>query len=632
MASRKLQGEIERVLKKVDEGVHVFEQIWDKVYSAATTAQKEKYEGDLKKEIKKLQRLRDQIKTWQGDNSIKDKTKLNGNRKLIEEKMEKFKICEKETKTKAFSKEGLAQDRTDPKQKAKAGVGEWVSDALTKLKEQSDEMEAEIETLNSGKRKKRGEENPRVTQLKENITRHEYHVEMLERVLRAVYNDAVTPEEASDLQESVDYYIESNHEPDFYEDDEMYDSLNLDSAPVPSTSVAKKVISKGGDKERDDDDDANSSHGSSMHVSSSSVNKKGPASPRNTKSTRATPVVSSTKPTTNTPVSARVVSPKKTRANDTSPTVVAPQSPRNPSTAVSGREGNDGKTIAAAPLMSTVVKGSTVVNPPEKAVPVALVHAHAHASTEGSTSIGVQHAKVQRQVTDAVSHDRVAVGTIGVRQPQEDDVVCTPPKPKEPSIVGEEGIVTKSIPKRSVEVVEGKVNSKTSSMDSELAAVEAALLFMPEGVSCQKSSCHSSQHRSMGNGSTASGAAATPRHPIKVPASFPSVSAPVFDGRDVFEQFDPDTLFFIFYYQQGTYQQYLAATELKRKGWRFHKKYLTWFQRHEEPKRSTDEYETGTFIYFDYANVVVHGQGTGWCQRIKSEFVFEYRFLEDELV
>lgn len=49
MANRKLQGEIERVLKKVDEGVGVFEQIWDKVYSATTTAQKEKYEGDLKK-------------------------------------------------------------------------------------------------------------------------------------------------------------------------------------------------------------------------------------------------------------------------------------------------------------------------------------------------------------------------------------------------------------------------------------------------------------------------------------------------------------------------------------------------------------------------------------------------------
>jgi CCR4-NOT transcriptional regulation complex NOT5 subunit len=36
------------------------------VYDADNPPQKEKYEGDLKKEIKKLQRFRDQIKTWQG--------------------------------------------------------------------------------------------------------------------------------------------------------------------------------------------------------------------------------------------------------------------------------------------------------------------------------------------------------------------------------------------------------------------------------------------------------------------------------------------------------------------------------------------------------------------------------------
>jgi len=29
-----------------------------------------------------------------------------------------------------------------------------------------------------------------------------------------------------------------------------------------------------------------------------------------------------------------------------------------------------------------------------------------------------------------------------------------------------------------------------------------------------------------------------------------------------------DTLFFIFYFQQGTYQQYLAAKELKKASWR----------------------------------------------------------------
>lgn len=45
-------------------------------------------------------------------------------------------------------------------------------------------------------------------------------------------------------------------------------------------------------------------------------------------------------------------------------------------------------------------------------------------------------------------------------------------------------------------------------------------------------------------------------------------------------------------------------------------------QRHEEPKVTTDNFEQGTYVYFDYE--------TGWCQRIKSDFRFDYDFLEDE--
>ncbi len=69
---------------------------------------------------------------------------------------------------------------------------------------------------------------------------------------------------------------------------------------------------------------------------------------------------------------------------------------------------------------------------------------------------------------------------------------------------------------------------------------------------------------------------------------------------DLFERLPMDTLFFVFYFQQGTYQQFLAARQLKKHSWRFHKKYMTWFQRHEEPKVATEEYEEGTYVYFDY--------------------------------
>ena len=40
--------------------------------------------------------------------------------------------------------------------------------------------------------------------------------------------------------------------------------------------------------------------------------------------------------------------------------------------------------------------------------------------------------------------------------------------------------------------------------------------------------------------------------------------------------------------------------ELKRANWRFHKKYATWFARQEDPKVSTEEYEQGSYIYFDF--------------------------------
>lgn len=137
--------------------------------------------------------------------------------------------------------------------------------------------------------------------------------------------------------------------------------------------------------------------------------------------------------------------------------------------------------------------------------------------------------------------------------------------------------------------------------------------------------------------------------------SFPST--PQFTTQteiaELFERLPMDTLFFVFYFQQGTYQQYLAAKQLKKHSWRFHKKYMTWFQRHEEPKVATEEFEEGTYVYFDYESGESCGVAAwlvqhflipctfcvcspflcslGWCQRIKSEFKFEYAYLEDEL-
>ncbi|CAF1629130.1 unnamed protein product [Adineta ricciae] len=92
------------------------------------------------------------------------------------------------------------------------------------------------------------------------------------------------------------------------------------------------------------------------------------------------------------------------------------------------------------------------------------------------------------------------------------------------------------------------------------------------------------------------------------------------DTPEYYYRLAPDTLFFVFYYMEGTRAQYFAAKALKRQAWRFHTKHMMWFQRHEEPKTITDDYEQGTYIFFDYER---------WQTRKRENFVFEYKFLED---
>ncbi|ESR56623.1 hypothetical protein CICLE_v10018788mg [Citrus x clementina] len=227
-ASRKLQGEIDRVLKKVQEGVDVFDSIWNKVYDTDNANQKEKFEADLKKEIKKLQRYRDQIKTWIQSSEIKDKKALVDARKLIEREMERFKICEKETKTKAFSKEGLGQQpKTDPKEKAKSETRDWLNNLVSELESQIDSFEAELEGLTVKKGKTRP---PRLTHLETSITRHKAHIMKLELILRLLDNDELSPEQVNDVKDLLEDYVERNQDDfeEFSDVDELYHLLPLD--------------------------------------------------------------------------------------------------------------------------------------------------------------------------------------------------------------------------------------------------------------------------------------------------------------------------------------------------------------------------------------------------------------------
>ena len=111
--------------------------------------------------------------------------------------MEKFKACEKEMKTKAYSKEGLSQmTKMDPKEKEKADTCNWVSEMVEQLALQIEAAEAEIETLQSVAKKGRRDnsKNERASELEHTVERHKWHTNRLELILRLLQNGNIPPE------------------------------------------------------------------------------------------------------------------------------------------------------------------------------------------------------------------------------------------------------------------------------------------------------------------------------------------------------------------------------------------------------------------------------------------------------
>lgn len=109
--------------------------------------------------------------------------------------------------------------------------------------------------------------------------------------------------------------------------------------------------------------------------------------------------------------------------------------------------------------------------------------------------------------------------------------------------------------------------------------------------------------------------------PLKEDNMFPTV--PLFNRRESFFKFDLETLFFAFYYEQGTYQQYLAAVELKRKDWMFHKKYHTWFRRAEAGESLVKGQSGAKYVYFDYEG--------SWSQKASSYADIDDSQFENDL-
>jgi CCR4-NOT transcription complex subunit 3 len=86
--------------------------------------------------------------------------------------MEEFKICEKETKTKAFSKEGLArEEKLNPREVEKEEKRAWIQGIVERVEGVIELLEADLEKMSNSKAKGKNKEqvNPRLGPLLNNF-------------------------------------------------------------------------------------------------------------------------------------------------------------------------------------------------------------------------------------------------------------------------------------------------------------------------------------------------------------------------------------------------------------------------------------------------------------------------------
>eukprot|EP00531_Pseudo-nitzschia_arenysensis_P014332 CAMPEP_0116134556 /NCGR_PEP_ID=MMETSP0329-20121206/10709_1 /TAXON_ID=697910 /ORGANISM="Pseudo-nitzschia arenysensis, Strain B593" /LENGTH=667 /DNA_ID=CAMNT_0003629275 /DNA_START=368 /DNA_END=2371 /DNA_ORIENTATION=- len=663
--ARKLQTEIDRVMKKVDEGVELFDEIWEKVYSAEQQNQKEKYEMDLKKEIKKLQRLRDQIKSWIGSSDVKDKDPLLDARKLIETKMEAFKYCEKETKTKTYSKEGLAKaEKLTPEEEAKKATCEWIAEIIEKLTQMAEEKDLEVERLGAGRGKKTNKN--LIEECNHFLSMHRFHLTKLEGIMRLVNNDVLDVEVVDPLKEDLDYYIESYEDDDYqqaYDEEFFYEALGLDNLQVVNVD---RVTQASAEKEKSKKDPY-----SDLASSTSKGSDKGSKKSKKASSSSMIPLTigrarkgkKSTRTTSSSSKSARAATDS---SNDASNSGDDDSSHGN--TPTKGRRGMVGvptpttipaNSSAGTSSMAAILKRETEQQEKERAQKAAeqlRLQQLQQQQQQAALRLQQQQAEMLRQQQEAqlrqqqaeaaakqkAMQEQQAQQQAQMRQQQEAQMRQQQLQQQAVAQQQSDGLSTKSQNSggsaSGLDIISGLngmslgvPNSGGSSGASTAGSVGSGGHHRrgASGEALQESSLLQESFATMPSSNehdrtNSRSSSYAPQNPYpSTPASFPSVPNAIFENPAIFEKLGTDALFYIFYYKQGTYQQYLAARELKKQSWRFHKKYMTWFQRHEEPKVTTDDYEQGTYVYFDWE--------TGWCTRIKQEFTFEYVHLEDTL-
>jgi CCR4-NOT transcription complex subunit 3 len=519
--------------------------------------------------------------------------------------METFKATEKEMKTKAFSKEGLQQSvKQDPKERERQEICDWISEGLDEMNRiLAEELEPEASSLQVQLKKKQKDNSKaeRLGEIEEWTEIYKYHESRLQLVLRSLQNGNIENDQVTAIKGDIEEVLKEAREPEFEKEayEGIYDDLNLDNeeAQFGLTNEMDRISSQDAQSVPDHEEpepapapikkvktDPVSARRPSTQLKSplpalATLNNM-PPPPTIPKDTNMKPAPIPNRPPGETLKYASAAA--AAAASDKSGVGLTPLPPPVSSSPASGLPPLPAPSKSStldSPVTTSTQPVEKPASPPSSNADIPAQEPPSHSKSPTLSATSVPGASVPSSVPETPAMERAEA----VPEPIIADDTVTPNGQAEDD--AEESIY--HLPPGlqdlldSFETTKSRVSQPTSQLSRLLQGSQDTC---PEPLDGDRP-----QHY-------------RPTIKYNTPAHYPQDVLPIFDDPALYadQRMETDTLFYIFYYRQNTYQQWLAARALKNQSWRFHKQYQTWFQRHEEPKSITEEYEQGTYRFFDY--------------------------------
>ena len=275
--------DIDIVFKKILEGLHEFNYHYERYESINTEddsdnqREKEKLENDLKKEIKRLQKFREQIKIWQSNDYIKTLAlsgnslcnKLTENKRSIEEAMETYKDVERSSKLKTFSNQSILlstidqqnslnrdsdYDEDDSDNLEDLDIEEllseteeedleehlpleyiesikYIKEIINKLNNQTQKLNHEFEKLSQKKLRKNnlGTIEAKKEKITATLNHHKFYIKKLLKIIKFMKNSKLTEINLFVLiKDDLNKYVETNDNYDANLFDDIFNSVTAE--------------------------------------------------------------------------------------------------------------------------------------------------------------------------------------------------------------------------------------------------------------------------------------------------------------------------------------------------------------------------------------------------------------------